>query len=322
MIPVLLKLAGGAAALAVCALAAAIVWGGPGTPAPLASVATPFEDVDFSDLPTTLRYTARDGAQLAVRRYAPPTGGARGDLVLIHGSSGFGASVHPLARGLAAAGWRVHVPDMRGHGESGTAGRIAYIGQLEDDLDDLSATLPGSGRKVLAGFSAGGGFVLRCAGDRFATRFDDFVLLAPFVGQDSPIYRERSGGWVSVGLPRIVGLMALDRLGLRAFQDLPVVRYAVPPEALARGVTPAYGFALSMNFRAHHDWRADVRGLQRPTRVIVGRDDDQFFADRYAEVFAPAPHARVTIVDGAGHVSLTTTPVGIAAVVAALDGAR
>jgi len=54
---------------------------------------------------------------------------------------------------------------MRGHGESGSRGDIAYIGQLEDDLDDfMKQVLEVEKGVTLIGFSGGGGFALRFAG--------------------------------------------------------------------------------------------------------------------------------------------------------------
>ncbi|MEJ0023274.1 MAG: alpha/beta fold hydrolase [Alphaproteobacteria bacterium] len=85
--------------------------------------------------------------------------------MLVHGSSGSSAAVHKLARALSSAGVTVFAPDIRGHGASGPHGDIAYLGQLDDDMADLTAHLvPNCGRtnaRLLAGHSSGGGFVLR-----------------------------------------------------------------------------------------------------------------------------------------------------------------
>ena len=42
-----------------------------------------------------------------------------------------------MAKGFAAAGYTAYALDIRGHGASGTKGHIAYIGQLEDDMEDF-----------------------------------------------------------------------------------------------------------------------------------------------------------------------------------------
>jgi len=53
------------AAILVGAFAAAIAFGGPTPPPPMASINNPFKSVDFSDLPPLLHFAAEDGAALA-----------------------------------------------------------------------------------------------------------------------------------------------------------------------------------------------------------------------------------------------------------------
>ena len=83
---------------------AALVWGGPGTPAPIASINDPFNSVDFSHMPALKNYQGADGAQLFYREYAPQGDNIKGSAVLVHGSSGSSESLHPMATVLAAAG--------------------------------------------------------------------------------------------------------------------------------------------------------------------------------------------------------------------------
>ena len=99
---------------------------------------------------------------------------------------------------LLAAGFRVLRIDMRGHGGSGTAnGDVSYRGQLDDDLADLvkGLGLDKQGvHRTLAGFSSGGGLVLRIAGGPQAGLFDDYLAISPYIAQDSPTNRPNSGG--------------------------------------------------------------------------------------------------------------------------------
>src|SRR5690242_20119752 len=120
--------------LLFAALLVVIALGGPGpAPRPMASISDPFKDVDFSDLPKPNKFTARDGVMLAFRIYPAAGDAVRGSVVLVHGSSATSSSMHPMAKGFAAAGYTAFALDIRGHGESGTKGHIAYLGQLEDD---------------------------------------------------------------------------------------------------------------------------------------------------------------------------------------------
>lgn len=308
----------------VVVAAAAIAFGGPGEPAPMASINDPFRAVDFSAVPPMRVVRARDGAPLAFHAYPAAAGSAaRGSVVLVHGSSAQGRSLHPLAQGFANAGYEVLALDIRGHGGSGTAGggkgRIAYVGQLEDDLEDVMNAMAPPAPVVLAGFSSGGGFALRVAGgDERRRRFAGFLLLAPFLGPDAPTYRPNSGGWVSVGLPRYIALDLLDRAGLPWFQQLPVLRFALDAKA-REFLTPEYAYALARNFGPHRDWRADIRAIDQPLQLLAGTDDEAFHAARYAEAFETAGRpVPVTLLPGIGHIGLTLAPAAIGAAVEAV----
>lgn len=305
-------------AIIAAIVAVALVKGGPKSPLPLASINEPFKSVDTSDLPPLERFTARDKATLAYRRYANRLARARGSVVLIHGSSASGVSMHTLAKALAAAGYNVYVPDMRGHGESGRKGTIAYIGQLEDDLSDFLDAVQPAAPRTLAGFSAGGGFALRFAGDARQLVFDRYVMLAPFIHENAPSTRPAGGGWVSVGLPRTTALVILNKLRITAFNHLPTVAFALSPEAATK-LTPQYSYNLMKNFRPHDDYRADIRAARQPLEVLVGADDEAFRAEAFAGVFVEAGRVvPVTIVPDVGHIGLTLEPAAVAEIVAAV----
>src|SRR6478672_4067611 len=168
--------------LVVVIFAFAIIFGGPGTPHPMGSITDPFNSVDFSDLPQLSTFTARDGTMLVYRSYALATSApSRGSVVLIHGSSATSSSMHLMAKGFAAAGYAAYTLDIRGHGKSGTRGHIAYIGQLEDDLEDFVHSTKLAQPSTLAGFSSGGGFVLRFAGSPRQELFSNYLLLSPWI---------------------------------------------------------------------------------------------------------------------------------------------
>ena len=301
--------------LAAAALVLALVFGGPGDPGVMPSINNPFRSVDFSRLPGLSRFPARDGAQLACRAYPPAPGPARGTVVLVHGSSASSNSMHVLARALAAAGHAVYSLDIRGHGESGTRGRIAYIGQLEDDLEDFLGAVRPSRPLTLSGFSSGGGFTLRFAGSARQQLFDRYLLLSPYLGPTAPTSRRGSGGWVKVGVPRMIAIAMLNAAGVRACNDLPVLRFALDPQA-RRLLTPQYSFTLAANFGPPRDYRACIRAVNQPMRLVAGQDDEAMVPARYQEVFrAEGKDVPVTLVPGVGHIPLILAPEAVAAVV-------
>ena len=306
--------------LLVAALSLVIVFGGPGTPAPMPSINDPFRAVDFSDLPPLARFTARDGTSLAYRAYpsAAITPG-KGSVVLIHGSSASSSSLHVLAKAFAAAGFQVYSLDVRGHGASGARGQIGYIGQLEDDLADFMHAVSPAQPSTLVGFSSGGGFAVRFAGSDRQQLFQSYLFLSPFLSQDAPTYCPGSGGWVSVGVPRIIALSVLDGFKIHALDKLVVIRFALSDEAKTV-LTPAYSYALETNFRPERDYQANLRAMQQPCQVVVGADDEVFYADRFADVFRQAgQNVPVQVVPGVNHIQLTLSPPALAAEIHAVE---
>ena len=294
-------------------LGAVLAFDAPVKPPPLASVSAPFAEVDFSDLPAVETYSARDGAKLGYRAYQ---GGDAQVVVLIHGSSDDGAGMHPLAKALRDAGASVYVPVLRGHGGSDHVGDIAYLGQLEDDLADFAAVLrplhPDAGFSLI-GFSSGGGFVLRVIATSDEKLFDRFIMISPALPQDAPTIRPDTGGWVAVAKPRIVALVILNRLGIHWFNGLPIVAFATFPRA--HNLTSVYSFRLAVDFGAPRDYLAALGRSTKPAALLVGGSDELFFPDRFAPLFRSArPDLPITIVPGIGHVGMTVTPEGTAAI--------
>ncbi len=305
--------------LLALALAAAIGFGGPGAPKPMESINDPFNAVDFSGLPPLLQYKARDGAALSYRRYAPASGILRGSVVLVHGSSGSSNSMHVLAKALANAGYAAYALDIRGHGASGPKGTIAYIGQLEDDLESFVNTVSLAKPATLAGFSSGGGFVLRFAGSQRQNDFQNYLLLSPFLSPQAPNFRPGSGGWVNVGIPRIIGLTFLNHLGVRVFNGLPVTSFALSKEAKTF-LTPTYSFSLAANFEPLHDYEANIRAVHQPVKVVAGVNDEVFLTDKLESIIRKQGKSwSVTLLPGIGHIALTLDPVAVSAIVKTVE---
>ena len=307
----------------VAIFAALIIFGGPGTPHPMSSITDPFASVNFSDLPPLSEFTARDGTKLTYRAYGSPAatpGG--GSVVLIHGSSATSSSMHPMAKAFSAAGYPTYALDIRGHGASGRKGQIAYIGQLEDDLVDFLHAVSPPKPVTLAGFSSGGGFAVRFAGSKQQNLFQSYLFLAPFLSPDAPTTRPGSGGWATVGLPRIIAIATLNGFSIRTFNSLPVLRFAVNENARAI-LTPQYSYSLTMNFGPQRDYLADLRNMHQPFRVLVGANDEVYYPDRFAEVLKQAgKDAPVTMVPGVDHVQLILSPVAFEKSIEALKSLR
>jgi alpha-beta hydrolase superfamily lysophospholipase len=227
--------------------------------------------------------------------------------------------MHVLAKAFAAAGYDAYALDIRGHGASGTKGRIDYIGQLEDDLSAFAGSVLLTKPATLVGFSSGGGFVLRVAGGPRQDAFQNYLLLSPFLSVDAPNARPHSGGWVNVGLPRIIALTILNQLGIRAFNDLPVTSFALREEE-KKILTPTYSFPLAVNFGPQRDYEANIRAVHQPVAVVAGMADEAFMTDKLESIFLkqgqPWP---VTLLPGIGHIALTLDPSAVKAAVKAVE---
>ncbi|PKU23641.1 alpha/beta hydrolase [Telmatospirillum siberiense] len=300
-------------------LAAMVAFGTAAPPKAMESIGAPFKQMDYRDLPATECCPLRDGTDLVYRSYL-----AAGDrvAVLIHGSAGSGSSMHALAKGLQASGISAYAPDMRGHGATGQRGDIAYVGQLEDDLADFIAFIRSrhsQAQVALIGFSSGGGYVLRVAGGTLGGSFDHYVLISPYLGHKAPTQRPNSGGWVAPFIPRIIALVTLERMGIHRFEGLPVVAFAIQP-GMEKILTTSYSYRLSRNFHPDADYLGDFRRTPKPMTVVIGADDETFYADRFAAlIHTVRPDIAVSVVPGLGHVDMTVLPQGVASVVEALS---
>ena len=311
-------------ALTILGIATLVIAGMLGTPlsAPpaLASIHRGAMAIGAEGRPELSRFQARDGTFLAYRLYTAKDAAANRLALLVHGSSASAAAMHALARALAEGGVAAVAVDIRGHGASGTRGDIGYLGQLDDDLADLVAELRQTyplARLTLAGHSSGGGFALRIASGPLAKLFGRFVLLAPYLGYAAPTNRPSEGAslWALADVPRIIAISLLRRVGIAWTQSLPVIAFAVAPEA-HQYVTPRYSYRLLANFGAPDDWKQAFAAASAPIAVIAGDKDEMMFVDRYAEVLKPfAATTRVASVADADHIGILYQPAALAAIV-------
>lgn len=314
-------IAAGVVITAAAGLAGLIIFGTASQPPELKSVSNPFRQVDFSDLPKPQQFKARDGEMLSYRLY-PGTGTAV--VVLIHGSSGESTSMHAVAKALNAQGDTVYVPDVRGHGHDGRSGDVDYIGQLDDDLADLVGVIRPLHRDAditLLGHSSGGGFVLRIAEGPQAHLFSRFVLLSPALPYGGPTYRPDVGGWATPFVGRIIALKILNRLGISGFNSLPTVAFAINPRA-AVPLVARYSYRMQANFSAPRDALARFADVTRPLTVMVGSEDELFYADRFAPLIHRAcADVPVVLVPGVDHMGMVTDPRALSTIAASLASA-
>jgi alpha-beta hydrolase superfamily lysophospholipase len=257
--------------------------------------------------PQTFR--ARDGAGRIYRLYA---GTGPSMLVLLHGSASDGRYLAKLSRSIAAAtGFTVVTLDMRGHGsEPVRRGDVDDVSQQERDIADLVTTLRSTrtfDRFVLGGHSIGGGLAIRYAAGTQEPRPSALFLLAPYVHRSSPAARPDSGGWATPSVARFAGIEMLQRVGVRAFDGRPVLRFAVAKSAQDGTETPVYSWRLFASVTPRADWPAEISRIPCPILILGAEKDVIFRSEGYHEVFKFAKQATTQIVAGIDHFQLATS---------------
>ena len=236
------------------------------------------KDKSTTDLPPLQQFRARDGDALAYRFY---DSASERILIFIHGSSYHGGGYDELATDVSAAGTaKVVLPNMRGHYFSGRRrGDVEYIGQYEDDIVDLIRELRRQGRKgpiILGGHSSGAGFVLRFAGGLGPQQeaIAGYIALAPIIPRTAAVRGGDAGGWNVIDLPRILGLVALNAIGVHGFDGLPVIAFNKPASAWNGTETLGYSWRLNSSYHPRNDYASDVRAMPANALILVGDKDE------------------------------------------------
>lgn len=265
---------------------------------------------------------ARDGTRLSYRLY-PGKAGA-GVVVAVHGSSGTTVAMHGVAQAISAKGPTVYSIDLRGHGLSpgpdNRLGDVVYRGQYEDDLADIAKVVarehPGE-KRLLLGHSMGAAVILRTASlPAYSGNFDAYLGLSPFIAPGSAMDRPNQGGWTSVSVPRIIALSILNQFGISAFDHMTVLAMAVPPGDKNRR-PQKYSHALLASANLPRDWEPAIAAIRKPTEVLIGADDELFYANAYpTELKRANPRIKVTILPGVNHMGIVYQDAALKAVAA------
>ena len=194
------------------------------------------------------RHVATNGIRMAAS-VVPPADPARLTVVLLHGFPELAVSWHHQIRALAAAGYGVVAPDLRGYGDTGPQGPLeAYRMQnLARDVTGLLDTL-GIARAVVVGHDFGGALAWTLARDHAArvqaivslntpyTRRTELDLVQTMLQARGPTHYMvafQAPGAAEALLSRDVeatfrGLMRRPALTLAQFAQLPARVQALP----------------------------------------------------------------------------------------------
>jgi|ERR1022692_20470 alpha-beta hydrolase superfamily lysophospholipase len=264
------------------------------------------------------RFQMRDGAVLRGRRFASD---APATVLFLHGVMSSSEEYLETCRQIHdLTGAEVIALNLRGHGESdGAPGDIRYIGQYEDDVADVIATLrqrkPGS-RIILAGHSMGGGIVMRYAETHEVPAADGYLLFAPHLGIKSPTMRTEpaqghaaeSETLMKLNLPRTIGLVMLNAARVRGLNGLPTLLFNVPTQYPIH----TYSFRAMVSMTPV-DYAAALTADAKPLLVIVGGNDEAFHAERFASIISLHQHGQTMVIEGESHDSIVRSSAALRA---------
>jgi pimeloyl-ACP methyl ester carboxylesterase len=267
------------------------------------------KDPDNSPKGEAAQFRMRDGTILKARWFASDS---PINVLFLHGVMGSSRGCAETCRRIREmTGAEVFALDQRGHGESGgVPGDVSYIGQYEDDVSDVMAELrkrKSGGYIILAGHSMGGGIALRYAAARKKPSADGYLLFAPLLGSKSPTARAESADGLKTGsealmklnLPRTIGLIMLNTIGIRGLNGLHTLLFNVPPQFPLH----AYNYRAMASMEPT-DYVATLTADAKPLLVIVGKNDEAFRADHFASVIGIHKHAETEVIDGESHNSV------------------
>lgn len=264
--------------------------------------------IDYSAIPPLQGYRARDGENLFYRHYPAESNKV---LILLHGSSWHSQYFMPLAQSISESNTaQVYTPDLRGHGPNPTRrGDVDYIGQYEDDLTDLISVILGknpNAHLIIGGHSSGGGLAIRFAGGKYGNQADAYLLLSPFLHFLAPTFRF-DVDWARPRVARLLGLIALNGIGVRRFNHLPIFSLNVPHYARDGQETLSYTYRLYVSY-SPRNYRRDLRAIKKPLLLIAGTADDAFRAEKYEMLIARDTAGQVKLLDGVSHMGLVVHP--------------
>ncbi|UKS26960.1 alpha/beta fold hydrolase [Paenibacillus sp. HWE-109] len=255
-------------------------------------------------------YTARDGAQLPYRFFEGPP-----DVVLIflHGITEPSLYLRELGQYVSQLGLAtVYLPDLRGYGNHPIRrGDIDYIGQLDDDMEDLFCFVqnqhPGA-RIIVGGHSAGGATALRQTIRPIHKDIFAYLLISPALSPNAPLDRKGGSGNESrVSIPRYLLLMLLNLLGIRRYNHAIIYRRLTPIEKLHGTESCNLSYRLTLSRMVGNNYEHYLSQLTQPTFVMIGADDEVFDANAYKPLYERFCKAEVHIIADHNHDSIVKT---------------
>ena len=228
---------------------------------------------------TNIEINSVDGTMLMVRDHRPLDVPSPPTVLIAHGACEYGGRYEHIAGEFVERGWRVVVPDLRGHGRSG--GTRTHVGSFQEYVADLEAVRNrlalNPDRTMLIGHSMGGLVAIR-----YCQRFPDYVaglvLTSPLLGVQVPIPRTiiAIGKIMSYIAPRTRFQSRVDTADTTHDEQALIARENDP--LVERSMTAGWFFAMRRAMRKAWD---EAPRIELPTLIL------QAGADRIVDPVAP-----------------------------------
>jgi 3-oxoadipate enol-lactonase len=208
------------------------------------------------------------------------------------------------------SGYRVIVPDLRGHGASSAAEEPCTVADLAADIGALLDHL-GISDAGICGLSLGGMIALRLAIDQ-PHHVACLVIAnsrASFAGSEMTVIVE---GWVTVLLQPEGPLNRLratwPKLANDSFRDSPAGRAAFDGWVQVAQTVKGSSLANVASGMSDFDVRDRLSAINKPVLVIAGEYDRLFSAEDGREISSAVGGSQYAIISGAGHLSNIDSP--------------
>jgi len=159
---------------------------------------------------------------------------------------------------------------------------------------------------IMGGHSSGGGLAIRFAGSRYGQQADVYLLLTPYLTYKGPTIRPKSGGWAYPYTARIAGLVILNNVGIRWFNDLTVIEFNMPEEARDGTETLLYFYRLNTAY-APRNYKKDLSTITQPLLVVDGTADESFIVDQYEPVISQYTEVQVRLLQSVTHMGMVVS---------------
>lgn len=242
-------------------------------------------------------------------------------VVLLHGHTLDRRIWDPIVPELLAAGLRVLLPDLRGHGKSTRPGSGYHVSHHAADIAALLDTIDRE-RASVVGFSFGGGVALELALSH-APRVAALGLVATVMPDRpfDPVFM--------VNLSEVAGVIRTQ--GVEAamagpWAASPLFSHSFTKEGLRKRVAdivrdfPGAEFLATERDRLERGWTIPERigEIAVPTRVMVGAAEMPGFVAFAEEAAEGIPGATLEVVPDCGHLLPLEAPDAVAAMIVEL----